>query len=478
MEGYKSSLLELPLAQLQKEPRLQRERDTAATEDLQELAAENYVNLLSASDDISFVRAKIASTDASLSSLADGLVRLATASEQFAEKASQTLAELKRNTTTLHMHPQLLELLEIPQLMETCVRHQSDDLALELLSFAVNLSKTHRNVPVIQQLFADIGKSKRLMVSQLLQLLRDNVQLPVCLRAVSYLRRLGVYNEPELRWMFLYCRAEWLNNKISEEVMSNEPDQRLRQLAECNRNGLFDIATQFRALFSEDAVDDASSRLLTSWITDRLFQYISILEHEIGKIVDGGALNQVYDDCIYFGNSLSSIKCDCKALFLPIFEGAIMTLVGRSLRTACTTLVESMRVCQWSAIQPSASATPVSAAAAAGDSVDQYAPPTILLQFTPLALLTNDMLTALNDLRQCALLSLREHFIAEFQRVFQVVVDTIAAFRANHTLRESETAGFAAFSSVAVDVCLPYLSRCLNAVYKEANLHVPALQLN
>ena len=46
----------------------------------------------------------------------------------------------------------LLELLEVPQLMETCVRHSFYDEAIELLSFASNLSKMHRNNTVIQKL--------------------------------------------------------------------------------------------------------------------------------------------------------------------------------------------------------------------------------------------------------------------------------------------------------------------------------------
>ena len=54
------------------------------------------------------------------------------------------------------------------------------------------------------------------MKLQLLQLLRSDVQLAVCLRVVGYLRRLDSYGEVELRSTFLECRDRWLQDTISD----------------------------------------------------------------------------------------------------------------------------------------------------------------------------------------------------------------------------------------------------------------------
>jgi len=59
IQPYLSTLLDLPLVQLQKEPRLQKERELSAGEALQQLACDNYGVLLQASKDVSFVRNKV-----------------------------------------------------------------------------------------------------------------------------------------------------------------------------------------------------------------------------------------------------------------------------------------------------------------------------------------------------------------------------------------------------------------------------------
>jgi hypothetical protein len=138
---------------------------------------------------------------------------------------------------TLLQHSSLLELLELPSLMDACVRSNLYDEALQVASFANTLERRHHpdHNPVLQQVISQIRSRQDDLRRHLLQRMKVSVTMPQCLEIVTALRRLNsidlerrsdinmerVHASMEMRLQvdFLEARDVWLETK-STEVMS------------------------------------------------------------------------------------------------------------------------------------------------------------------------------------------------------------------------------------------------------------------
>jgi hypothetical protein len=103
----------------------------------------------------------------------------------------------------------LVELLEVPQLTETCVRSGNYEEALDLISSVAKLSVVHPDIVAVQRLASEVAECRSHLLEQLTAKLSSSVSLPECLRCVSYMRRVAVFSELELRRRFLVCRESW-----------------------------------------------------------------------------------------------------------------------------------------------------------------------------------------------------------------------------------------------------------------------------
>ena len=117
---------------------------------------------------------------------------------------NQFVSAHKKNRKTLQHHMQLVELLEVPQLVDACARNGFHDEALELANFVNGLERRHllaaevRSVNgkarggsgVVQSIVDDVHTTLVSLRQQLLHLLTEQASLPKELQILATLRKL------------------------------------------------------------------------------------------------------------------------------------------------------------------------------------------------------------------------------------------------------------------------------------------------
>ncbi|MEQ2170641.1 conserved oligomeric Golgi complex component, partial [Goodea atripinnis] len=407
----------------------------------------------------------------------------------FMKEAEEIGVSRRMNSLTLNRHTEILEILEIPQLMDTCVRNGYYEEALELASYVKRLEKKHSTLPVIQGIVREVRQSAQLMLNQLLQQLRTNSQLPVCLRVIGYLRRMDVFTEAELRVKFLQARGSWLNS-ILAAIPEEDPYFHITKTIEACRVHLFDIITQYRAIFSDEdpLVAPAGGQvalgevaIFYGWVVQKVAEFLETLERDLQRGV-GGRLDSLLGQCMYFGLSFSRVGADFRGQLAPLFQRVALQTFQGAVQEAMEKFQEDMNLYTLIALPSVLGGTVPNVAPSVQPGTLQ--PPMALLDFQPLACFLNNILSAFNDLRLCCPLGLAQDISRSLEDALKTVTRLILVFhRAEQSAfssREKEL--FIQFCSSYAEDLLPFLNRCLQVLFPPAQLAlvvgVPAAQLH
>jgi hypothetical protein len=113
--------------------------------------------------------------------------------EEESESSLAALSEKHRvRRRTLLQHSSLLELLELPSLMDACVRSNLYEEALSIAAFANTLERRHTEKnEVVLKVIAQVRSRQSDLRRHLLHCLKGYVTMPECLEIVTALRRLN-----------------------------------------------------------------------------------------------------------------------------------------------------------------------------------------------------------------------------------------------------------------------------------------------
>jgi hypothetical protein len=162
--------------------------------------------------------------------------------------------------------------------------------------------------------------------------------------------------------------------------------------------------------------DFSDCKILTSWLLQRIDSCLQIITNDLISVIESEpcvGLDAVIDPCFYFGLSLTRIGADIRPRLMLTFNYIFTRRFGRVMDRATNFFLKSLETHQipdagFCLMQPVDShPDPESSAdATTGTSTTGGAstpiPPQILLQFEPLAIFLNAIISALNEIRSHA----------------------------------------------------------------------------
>ncbi|XP_018022099.1 conserved oligomeric Golgi complex subunit 8 [Hyalella azteca] len=453
-----------------------KDEQASLLEQTKELAYKEYLTFIHASDCSKSLHSQLASLENQLSHTSDSVASLHSTLDGFVNTSRSLLASRQLNSTTLAKHTQLLEILELSQLLDTCVRNGYHDEALEIIAYVRRLEKRHGSIPIIKSIVREVQASSQQMLSQLLAQLRTEASLPQCLKVVGLMRTLDVFTECQLRMKFLHARDAWMTAALAA-LPAHDPYQHLAATVECARVHVFDVVTQYRAIFSDDDVPYGAAHrgphdaylpaLLQSWLLHRVSGLLQAVRAELlSSDICGGPLESLLAQCLFFGQSLSRIGADFRGLLTDMFVEAGVRHLRRGVRAASHKFDEALSCYSLLDACPASLSVPV-----VGPEVGGRAP-LELQEFPPLAQYFNCLVTMFNALRLCCLTALLPALVALLTASLHKVVRGLVELHAVESAGFSgaEHAAYARLCAAVRAVLLPYLNACVRRLYPLARL--------
>ncbi len=298
---------------------------------------------------------------------------------------------------------QLEPILEIPALFDTLLRNGHHEEAMDLQLFTQRLPIRYPNIPYLNKL-ADLETNNQAMLVQLISMLKGHVKLPICIRVIGYLRRLG-YKDTPLRILFLSLRHEYILSLLAIIKESHQHDF-IRRWIETQREHLFDVITHFKAIFPDHPNNSlVDSQILSSFCNMAVQNLLQVLTNFLNEATDASMLPSIVTQVMYYGMSLGRIGLDFRPLAVRLFENCLLKIIQSQFNQAAA----YFQVATTGLERPAPSLT--------GND--------LLLKNPPVAILYNQYMNALNQLRYLPILNLHKSLKDSLDRSLQIVVDKL-----------------------------------------------------
>ena len=263
-----------------------------------------------------------------------------------------------------------------------------------------------------------------------------------------------------------------------------------------NRVHLFDIITQYKALFSDDDLtvslqqnsngyllnsqqkDLSESKLFNCWILDKITRFLNTLKEVLKNINNqnngiGNRLDSVLSQAMYFGLAFSRVGLDFRVLIIEVFEMAAYDQMKDGISAATNKFEEYLH--RFSLSDFVSTSTDSNAPNDQNSSVlminankkTSLNPPIKLIEFQPLAIYLNHLLQCFNDFRLCAPVNL----FAKIKQLLQgslcrvSVIISVYLKSEQNIFDDNEKELIKKFLRIYAYELVPYVEKCYSVLF-------------
>lgn len=450
--------------ELLKEPHRLEDECCNIHEQTQDLAVTNYKTFIETAECSKRLFSQFKTIEGKLDQLVVDIPEFQQKCTRFSESTSEISNLRKLNSLTLTKNAQLLEILELPQLMNSFINDHLYEDALELAGYVRKLCSKYSDIPIFKSILKDVNDTWLIMLHQLLSQLKQELSLPKCLQIVGHLRRMEVFTELELKLKFLQSRGYWLEQCL-KYIPKDDPNHHLTKTVEVTRVNLFNIITQYRAIFNDEESMPISSLkheineniIFYTWINDRIADFLITLDEDLKSIT---SVESILDQCMYFGLSFNKVGCDFRSLLVPIFTNQIIENFRNSVAKAMIAFEKSIE--NFTLINKNLPNIPWK-----NKDDDPLHPPDTLLEFHPLAEYLNTILKTLNEFRVCAPVAVVNEVIDSLQKSLVFIAKSILILHSQEqqAFTSSSKDAFTRLCMSFSDDLIPYIQKCIHIIY-------------
>ncbi|KAF9260861.1 Dor1-domain-containing protein [Marasmius fiardii PR-910] len=385
---YLDYLTTLPLSTLLSEPTLLQTQSHHLTSSLTSLTHTSYSTFISLHTTTTALTSSLNEFSSTLDSLLnESLPALEDSSSTWRERTDSVLSERRKARVVLEQHDKIRDLLDIPPLIESCVRNGyfSEALALSARAKSVtsSYSTSSRTPPlVLTSVMSEVQIVMDHMLLTLLSTLQEpNRKLPALWKAVNFIRKMdafrddgsdadpnAVHPEEQIALAFLSGREKCLNAalegckrdimRLVEASTLQEKDksdlvEHLRKYIDVWRKETSDIVAQYTSIFLDHLSPENSDRILSSSLAPvpaelpgrvrsllTTYTFHNLESHLIPMLspkltlsrIPLSLLQSILKPLTFCCNSFARIGMDFRGILGSLFADAVVAIVTEELQ--------------------------------------------------------------------------------------------------------------------------------------------------